>query len=188
MSTKSFKKNFSLIELLAVIAIMSMLIAIVGAAMKPDPVNSASRELSGAINKARSYALSKRKYTVVHITLKDDKFAQIEPITYYNSAADLYTATASEKGIVEGSTTNYLNKGATVTTNDPPTQLDTDGFYISFHPNGGVNFTTPHTSSPYKDAELLDISGKYYLDIIKRGNPDNKVTLYINKFTGMVSF
>ena len=106
MSTKSFKKNFSLIELLAVIAIMSMLIAIVGVAMKPNPVNSAARELSGAINKARSYALAKRKYTLVHITLEENKFAQIEPISIWTDKA---LATKHTIETIPGSSINYLN-------------------------------------------------------------------------------
>ena len=183
MSTKSFKKNFSLIELLAVIAIMSMLIAIVGAAMKPDPVGSAARELSASINKARSYALSKRKYTVVHITHPEgnDKFAQIEPIRVYtdNVCDPADNTKFAIPSTVPGSTISYLNKGANITS---------DGnreVYISFHPNGGVNI---NASKPDTGAVFMADNEKYYIDIQKRGDNDSKVTLYINRFTGMTSF
>ena len=183
MSTPSLKKNFSLVELLAVIAIMSMLIAIVGVAMKPNPVNAAARELSGAINKARSYALSKRKYTVVHITHPegDDKFAQIESIKVYTN--DLCDPSDSNfyatPSIIPGTTTNYLNKGANVTSNG------SKELYISFHPNGGVN---TNAMKPDTGAVFLDSNEKYYIDIQKRRDTNSQVTLYINKFTGMTSF
>ena len=176
MSTKSFKKNFSLIELLAVIAIMSMLIAIVGAAMKPDPMGSAAREISSVIVKARSYALAKRKYTRVHITLKEDKFAEIAPIAIYKDAActdqtDLSATT------VPGTTTNYLNKGASIESNG--TALDTTGFFISFGPSGAVNSS---------NTTIATSGGKYSIHIINRRDPDNKAQLTINTFTGTTRF
>jgi Tfp pilus assembly protein FimT len=190
MSTQKIKKTFSIVELLAVITVMSILIGIVAAAMKPDPVNSAARELSGVINKARSYAISKRKFTVVHIILKDN-YAQVEPIEYFDSNAGLYTADTSKKGTIPGSTTTYLNKGASVRSN---TDITNNGFYISFRPDGGVNLTTPNGSSDYTAATIFDINGKYYIDAGKRTNntgqidSDNYVRIYVNKFTGMVSF
>jgi type II secretory pathway pseudopilin PulG len=186
MSTTSFKKNFSLVELLAVIAIMSMLIAIVGVAMKPNPVNSAARELSGAINKARSYALAKRKYTVIHITHPegDDKFAQIEPIKVYS---DLSPVTAATPDTIPGSTTLYLSKGANVETILSGSTL-TD-FYLCFHPNGGIILdATTDTLTTAGNKKIGTSDGKYFIDIMKRGDADNKVTLYLNKFTGMTSF
>ncbi|EDM29057.1 hypothetical protein LNTAR_14612 [Lentisphaera araneosa HTCC2155] len=186
MSTKSFKKNFSLIELLAVIAIMSMLIAIVGAAMKPDPVNSATREISGAINKARSYALSKRKYTVLRVTQAqlNKSFVEVQPIAIYTDSALL---TLDSQKTIPGSTTIYLNKGSStfhendIETSDPNALTTT---YISFHPNGGVNSTSFGTNS-----------GKYSINIYDRRGYDSggnyikgDMRIYVNKFTGMVSF
>ncbi|MDD7986874.1 GspH/FimT family pseudopilin [Lentisphaera marina] len=179
MSTPSLKKNFSLVELLAVIAIMSMLIAIVGVAMKPNPVNSAARELSGAINKARSYALAKRKYTLVHITQQEGKFAQIEPIKIFT---DNTLTTADNTGTVPGSTVTYLNKGANITASN------NSELYISFHPNGGVNNYGNVTNTDVASANQFGNDTKWFVDIQKRGDEENKLRLYINKFTGMVSF
>ena len=184
MSTKSFKKNFSLIELLAVIAIMSMLIAIVGAAMKPNPVNSAARELSGAINKARSYALAKRKYTLVHITQKEGKFAQIEPIEIYTDAG--LSTLDPTLNTIPGSTTIYLNKASTVSSKggvSSNADFDSTNYFMSFQPNGSVNISGAVTG-----AVILAESGKYYIDIVSRRDSDNNHRLEVNKYTGMTSF
>ena len=179
MSTKSFKKNFSLIELLAVIAIMSMLIAIVGVAMKPDPVNSASRELSSAILKARSYALSKRRYTLVHITLEEGKFTQIAPIAIYKDA-DCTDQTKLTVTIIPGSTNNYLNKGTSIESGDT---LENKGeFYISFGPSGAINVPTSLAS------KYIDKDGKYYIEIVNRRDPNNKLRFTINELTGSTRF
>ncbi|WDE98179.1 hypothetical protein PQO03_20390 [Lentisphaera profundi] len=181
MSSKTFKNHFSLIELLAVIAVMSMLIAIVGAAMKPNPVNAAARELSGTISKARSYALSKRVYTIVHITKQEDKFSQIEPIKIYTALTP--SVIAGSPDTIPGSTTIYLNKGAKL---DSGSQEE---FYLCFHPNGGILLdTVTDTLTTANGDRIATSDGKYVIDIIKRGKTEELRTLSINKFTGMVSF
>ena len=164
-------KRFSIVELLGVIAIMSIVTAIVATALKPDPFKSATRRMSGVLSKARSYALANRRYVQVQIK-KDGNFSQVQVMKVFTDDV----GTADTPATVPGSVPVTMPKSVTVTSAN-------DDMYVVFAPNGSATTLPAVVGSSMID----DDNGKYYVQIDDRQGTAGYLRVYINKFTGMTS-
>ena len=177
------KKMFSIVELLGVIAIMSIITAIVATALKPDPMKSTARRIAGAMSKARSYALANRIYVRLHVKpAAAGDYAEIQTMDYYSDTAD-----TTVDGIVPGTTPQVLHKSVSLESGG------NDDFFIVFGPNGAslgsaVDFGTSNISNLNPgSSNYIQGSNKYEVEMIDRRGSDTNYYLRINKFTGTAS-
>ena len=178
------KKAFSIVELLGVIAIMSIITAIVATALKPDPMKSTARRIAGAMSKARSYAVANGIHVRVHIKLAAGKeYSEVQTMDYYSNTTD-----TTVDGNVPGTVPQSLHKSVQLQSGG------NDDFYVVFGPNGaslgiGVVFgsTTIAGLNPGSSNYISEVSGKYEVAMIDRRGSGTNYSLRINKFTGTAS-
>jgi uncharacterized protein (TIGR02596 family) len=176
---------FTLMELLAVIAIIGILLAIsipaVTNLMKASALNAASREVSSTLSLARQYAITQRTTTRVVFPFSQTGIADMQYRAYAVASSNRAGAAWEYMGKVE-----YLPVGAVFlqsgigaldslqidsnfpfpATNSPPVQLA----YIEFRPTGAASQTatltiqegfinnsgTPTTTSPNAVTTIVD--------------------------------
>lgn len=203
------RKKFSLIELIAVVAIMAIIMAFALPAFltmtKGQSVELAAREIGSKLKAVRSYAITNRKYTALVFVTSQPVLSQNYPYKSYrpcivNSSNVFQEWVPDEKweflpsGVIiqdiSENITGYVDGLFGDNTNDITNVIDNNVFpgTNSIQTLKGVSFKSTGDLSKGNNKFIAIGEGTDPTTAAGRHNPSNMAIIKVDQYTGRISY